>query len=73
MIQILSEGEIENEDALVEMTLQFNQVIIPNDDAARELTHWYAIKQDGEEMLYVGTPETFAQYIDENGGSESLN
>jgi hypothetical protein len=34
-----------------------------NDDF--DLTHWWLIRDDSTEMLYVGTQETFAAYFRE--------
>ena len=47
-------------------------MVIPNEDEDLDLTHWWLIRDDGKEMLYVGTQETFATYITERDGECNL-
>ena len=43
-------------------------VVIPSENEDLDLTHWWVIRDDGAEILYVGTPETFAGYVRERNG-----
>jgi len=52
----------------MELTKQYGQVVIPKHDEDLDLTHWWVIRDDGAEILYVGTPETFTTYIEERNG-----
>jgi hypothetical protein len=46
------------------------RMVLPGDEDL-DVTHWWIIKDDGVEMLYVGTPATFTTYIkDHNGGTQ---
>jgi hypothetical protein len=45
---------------------------MPKVDEDMDLTHWWLMKDDGIEMLYVGTQETFATYIKERDGRFDL-
>lgn len=68
MFEIVNDGIIDTDEQLMELTKQYGQVVIPNQDEDLDLTHWWVIRDDGAEMLYVGTPETFATYIEERNG-----
>lgn len=68
MLEILQNGVIESDAQLMELTERCGQVVIPNENEDLDLTHWWLIKDDGAEMLYVGTPETFTIYIKERNG-----
>jgi hypothetical protein len=68
MLEIVKGGIIETDDQLMELTKQYGQVVIPTEDENLDLTHWWVIRDDGAEMLYVGTPETFTTYIEERNG-----
>jgi hypothetical protein len=68
MLEIVKDGIIETDDLLMELTKQYGQVVIPNGDEELNLTHWWVIRDDGVEMLYVGTLETFTTYIEERNG-----
>ena len=68
MFEIVNSGIIDTEEQLMELTKQYGQVVIPNQDEDLDLTHWWVIQDDGAEMLYVGTPETFTTYIGERNG-----
>jgi hypothetical protein len=68
MFEIVNGGIIDTEEQLMELTKQYGQVVIPNQDEDLDLTHWWVIRDDGAEMLYVGTPETFTTYIEERNG-----
>jgi hypothetical protein len=68
-MEIVKDGIIETDDQLIELTEQYGQVVIPRENEDLDLTHWWVIRDDGSEMLYVGTPETFTTYIrEQNGG-----
>ena len=68
MFEIVKDGIIETDDQLMELTKQYGQVVIPNQDEDLDLTHWWVIRDDGTEILYVGTSETFTTYIEERNG-----
>ena len=68
MFEIVNDGIIDTDEQLMELTKQYGQVVIPNQDGDLDLTHWWVIRDDGAEMLYVGNPETFATYIEERNG-----
>ena len=68
MSEIVKDGIIESEDQLMRLTEHYGQVVIPSDAEDLDLTHWWVIRDDGSEMLYLGTPETFATYIRERNG-----
>jgi len=68
MFEIVKDGIIETDDQLMELTKQYGQVVIPNQDEDLDLTHWWVIRDDGAEILYVGTHETFTTYIEERNG-----
>lgn len=42
--------------------------MIPSENEDLDLTHWWVIRDSGAEILYVGTPETFAGYVRERNG-----
>jgi hypothetical protein len=68
-LEILQSGLIETDDQLMELTERYGQVVIPSENEDLDLTHWWVIKEDGNVILYVGTPETFDTYvIEQNGG-----
>jgi hypothetical protein len=67
-VEILNSGLIESEDHLVELTHGYRQLVIPNENDDLDLTHWWVIKEEGTEILYVGTPETFTTYVKERNG-----
>jgi hypothetical protein len=68
MMEIVKDGMIESDDQLMELAEQYGQVVTPNENEDLILTHWWVIRDDGAEMLYVGTPETFTTYITEQNG-----
>ena len=65
MFEIVNDGIIDTDE---ELTKQYGQVVIPNQDEDLDLTHWWVIRDDEAEILYVGTPETFTTYIEERNG-----
>ena len=67
MFEIVKDGIIETNDQLLELAKQYEQLVIPSDEDLY-LTHWWVLRDDGAEMLYAGTPETFAAYIRERNG-----
>jgi hypothetical protein len=68
IMEIVNNGVIESDDQLMELTEEYGQVVIPNDNQDLDLTHWWVIRDDGADVLYVGTPETFTTYIRERNG-----
>ena len=68
MVEILKEGLIESDDQVSMLVQSYKQVVLPNDDDL-DLTHWWVIRDDGVETLYLGTAETFSTYVrEQNGG-----
>jgi hypothetical protein len=68
MLEIVKDGLIESDDQLSALVQSYGQVVIPNEDENLDLTHWWIIRDDGVEALYVGTEETFATYVRERNG-----
>jgi hypothetical protein len=68
MIEVLRNGLIGSDDHLSSLIQTHAQLVIPTDDDV-ELTHWWVIRADGVETLYLGNVETFDTYvIERNGG-----
>jgi hypothetical protein len=67
-LDILKDGIIETDDQLMQLTERYDQVVVPEAADDLDLTHWWVVRDDGAEMLYVGTPETFTTYIEERNG-----
>ena len=70
MFEILKRALIESDAQVMELTERHGQIVIPEEDL--DLTHWWLMRDDGTEMLYVGTPETFARYIKAREGGVDL-
>lgn len=68
MLEILSSGFIESDDQLIQLADRYARLVIPSENEDLDLTHWWVIKDEGTEMLYVGTPETFTTYIRDRNG-----
>ena len=68
MIEIVKDGLIGSDDQILALVESYGQVVIPNDNDDLDLTHWWVIRDDGVESLYVGTEETFATYVRERNG-----
>jgi len=65
MLEILKHGLIESEAQVMDLVERYGQMVMPKVNEDLDLTHWFLIREDGIEMLYVGTPETLATYINE--------
>jgi hypothetical protein len=72
MLEILKGGLIESEAQVEELAELYGQIIMPKVDEDMDLTHWWLMRDDGIEMLYVGTPETLATYMRERDGKVDL-
>jgi hypothetical protein len=72
MLEILKSGLIESDAQVMELADRSGRIVIPNEDEDLDLTHWWLMRDDGTEMLYVGTLETFATYIKEREGGCTL-
>lgn len=72
MLEILKRGLIESEAQVMELVERYGQVVMPKVDKDLDLTHWWLVREDGTEMLYVGTFETLATYIKEREGKTDL-
>ena len=68
MLEIVKDGLIEGDDQLSVLVQKYGQVVMPNEDDDLDLTHWWVIRDDGVEALYVGTEDTFATYVRERNG-----
>jgi hypothetical protein len=68
MLEILNSGLGERGEQLIQLANRYGQLVIPSEDDDLDYTHWWTIKDDGEDMLYVGTPDTFTNYIRERNG-----
>ncbi len=55
MFNIIETGLIESDDQIKEFAERHGTIIIPSEEDL-DLTHWWLIKDDGTEMLYVGLP-----------------
>lgn len=66
-MDILQSGLIQSEDEFRELSQRCGQVIVPNDDDL-DVTHWWVLNDGGVRVLYVGTPETFTEWIKETNG-----
>jgi hypothetical protein len=67
-VEILNSGLIESDDQLIRLADGFGQLVFPSENDDLDLTHWWVIKDEGTEILYVGTPDTFTTYIKERNG-----
>lgn len=54
MLEIVKDGIIETDDQLMELTKQYGQIVIPNENADLDLTHWWVVRDDGAEMRHSG-------------------
>jgi hypothetical protein len=68
MLEILEDGLVESDDQLFGLAERYSHMVIPSEDEDLDLTHWWIIRDEGVEMLYVGTPETFTIYVKERNG-----
>ncbi len=67
-MEMLHNGTIESDDQLMELAQRYGQIIIPTENDDLDLTHWWIVMADGNQMLYVGTPETFTTWVKERNG-----
>ena len=72
MLEILKRGVIESDAQIMELVERYGQIIMPNENEDLDLTHWWLMRDDGIEILYVGTFETFATYLKERDGGVDL-
>ena len=72
MLEILKSGLVENDAQVMELAERSGRIVIANEDEDLDLTHWWLMRDDGTELLYVGTLETFATYIKEREGGCNL-
>ena len=68
MLEILSGDVVESDDQLIELADWYGRLVIPSENDDLELTHWWLIREEAREALYVGTPETFTNYVRERNG-----
>jgi len=68
MVEIVKSGTVECDKHLMELAESYGEVVLPGENDDLELTHWWVIREDGAEMLYVGTPDTFTAYVQERNG-----
>jgi hypothetical protein len=67
MFEIVETGTVETEKQVMELSLRYGKIVIPT-DGDKDLTHWWIIREEGSDALYLGTPETFAAYTKEQNG-----
>ncbi len=67
-MEIWQSGSVESDDQLMELAQRYGEIVIPTDNSGLELTHWWVICDEGRQMLYVGTPETFTTWVKERNG-----
>ena len=67
-MEILQNGRIESDEQLMELAQRYGEIIIPTENDDLDLTHWWILIDDGNQMLYVGTPETFTTWVKERNG-----
>ena len=65
ILEILMNGLIQSDEQVMGLAERYRQLVLPKDYEDLELTHWWLIRENVTEVLYVGTPETFATYIKE--------
>jgi hypothetical protein len=67
MVEIIGCGAIETDDHLRQLARRYGQIAIPADDDL-DLTHWWLLRDDGVETIYVGTIATFDAFVRERNG-----
>jgi hypothetical protein len=67
MMEVIESGLIESDEQLLALVQNHGQIVLPKEDDLH-LTHWWLIRDDGVETLYVGTAETFETYVKEQNG-----
>jgi hypothetical protein len=68
MIEVIKSGTLKDIQHFKALAGQYRSLVLPSDDDG-EATHYWVIRKDGGEILYVGTPETFAAFTrEQNGG-----
>jgi len=67
MFEVLKHGALESTEQFKELARQHRSLVLPSDEDA-DVTHWWVIRQEGVEILYVGSPESFAAYTGEHNG-----
>ena len=67
-MEILQNGRIESDEQLMELAQRYGEIIIPTENDDLDLTHWWILIDDGNQTLYVGTPETFTTWVKERNG-----
>ncbi|HEY3443599.1 MAG TPA: hypothetical protein VGK29_22770 [Paludibaculum sp.] len=68
MIEVVKSGTAESDKHLMELAERYGQVVFPTEDDDLDLTHWWVVREDGAELLYLGTPDTFSTYVQERNG-----
>jgi hypothetical protein len=67
-MDLVETGILESDRQIMELAERYGTVVIPSENDDLDLTHWWVIRDNGAEILYVGTPETFAGYVRERNG-----
>jgi hypothetical protein len=67
-LEILKSGLVRSPAQIKEIALNYDHIIMPDEDEDVDLTHWWVLMDDGTEMLYIGSHETFATYVKEKNG-----
>ncbi len=67
-------GQLDGSEQQIEsLTRSASTLIVPNDDDDLNLTHWWELSWDGVPVVYIGTPETFQRWQDEEGVTAVTN
>jgi hypothetical protein len=67
-MDLVEAGVLESDRQIMELAERYGTVVILSENEDLDLTHWWVIRDNGAEILYVGTPETFAGYVRERNG-----
>lgn len=71
MLEIVTSGLIQNDEQVKQLAKRYKHIVMPDQDDL-DMTHWWILNEDGVEILYVGTHETFATYLEEQKGKAGL-
>jgi hypothetical protein len=68
VMDLVDAGLLQSDRQIMELAERYGTMVVPSQNEDLELTHWWVVRDDGAEILYVGTPETFAGYVRERNG-----
>jgi hypothetical protein len=67
MIEVIGCGTIESDDHVLQLARAYLRIVIPEDDELN-LTHWWLLRDNGVETIYIGTIATFETFVKEQNG-----